>query len=488
LQYLLAAMIVVPLVGGIALSLLPRAQHHLARPFALTLAGANLLAACWLWAVYDRASGGMQFALKLTWIPELGTAFHVGVDGLALPMVFLTALLTVLAVIASRNIDDRVAQYFTLLLMLEAGLIGVFVSLDLMLFYLFWEVVLIPMYFLISIWGGDNRAYAAVKFFVYTLAGSLAMLGGIIALYMATGARTFDMLEVGALAAKLPASVQTPIFLAIAVGLAVKVPIFPLHTWLPDAHVQAPTAVSVLLAGVLLKMGSYGFLRLGPTLLPQGFKALLPLLAMLAVISIVYGAAVALMQTDLKKLVAYSSISHMGYVMLGISTGTAAGITGAQVQMFSHGLIAGLLFFLVGAFYERAHTREISAFGGVAKITPILAGLLVFASFASLGLPGMSGFVGEFLVIVGTLGVYPAYAVIAAFAVIITVGYLLWMLRRVAFGPLNPERATMPDIRWSEGLSMGPLCVLIVLIGVLPQTLIGVVSTSVESIVRAIAH
>jgi NADH-quinone oxidoreductase subunit M len=481
-------MIVVPLVGGIAISLIPRAQHGLARPAALVLAGANLLGSAWLWAAFDNRTGGMQFSLNVPWIPGLGTAFHIGVDGLALPMVFLTALLTVLAVIASRNIDDRVAQYFTFLLMLEAGLIGVFVSLDLMLFYLFWEVVLIPMYFLISIWGGANRAYAAVKFFIYTLAGSLAMLGGIIALYLATGAKTFDMLQVGVLASRLPVGVQTAIFAAIAVGLAVKVPIFPLHTWLPDAHVEAPTAVSVLLAGVLLKMGSYGFLRLGPTLLPAGFKALLPLLAVLAVISIVYGAAVALMQTDLKKLVAYSSISHMGYVMLGISSGTAAGLVGAQVQMFSHGLIAGLLFFLVGAFYERAHTREISAFGGVAKVTPILASLLVFGSFASLGLPGMSGFVGEFLVIVGTLGVHRTYAVIAAFAVIITVGYLLWMLRRVAFGPLNPDRADMPDLRLSEGLSMGPLCALILLVGVLPQTLIGVISPSVESILRMLAR
>jgi NADH-quinone oxidoreductase subunit M len=487
-QFVLAAMIVVPLVGGIALSLLPRARHGLARPAALVLSGANLIAASWLWATFDAQTGGMQFTLDVPWIPGLGTAFHLGVDGLALPMVFLTALLTVLAVIASRSIDDRVAQYFTLLLMLEAGLIGVFVSVDLMLFYLFWEVVLIPMYFLISIWGGQNRAYAAVKFFIYTLAGSLAMLGGIIALYLATGAKTFDMVQIGVLSSRLPASVQTAIFVAIAVGLAVKVPIFPLHTWLPDAHVQAPTAVSVLLAGVLLKMGSYGFLRLGPSLLPLGFKALLPLIAILAVISIVYGAAVALMQTDLKKLVAYSSISHMGYVMLGISAGTAAGITGAQVQMFSHGLIAGLLFLLVGAFYERAHTREIAAFGGIAKVVPILTGVLVFASFASLGLPGLSGFVGEFLVIVGTLASYPAYAVIAAFAVIITVGYLLWMLRRVAFGPLNPDRAEMPDLTVTEALSMSPLCFLILVVGLFPQTLIAVISPSVQAIMRALGQ
>jgi NADH-quinone oxidoreductase subunit M len=487
MQWLLAAMIVVPLVGGIALSLIPASLNRFARPAALVLTGGLLVASAWLWMSF-RASAGMQFELDLPWIPGLNTAFHLGVDGLALPMVFLTALLTVLAVVASRSITDRVCQYFTLLLLLEAGLMGVFVSLDLILFYLFWEVVLIPMYFLISIWGGANRSYAALKFFIYTLAGSLAMLGGIIALYLATGAKTFDMLEIARQSATLPREVQIPIFVAIAIGLAVKVPVFPLHTWLPDAHVEAPTAVSVLLAGVLLKMGSYGFMRLGPTLLPEGFRALLPILAVLAVISIVYGAALALMQTDMKKLVAYSSISHMGYVMLGIAAGTTAGFLGAQVQMFSHGLIAGLLFLLVGTVYERTHTREISAYGGIAKVVPIFAGTLVFASFASLGLPGMSGFVGEFMVIVGALPGYTVYAVIAALAVMLTVGYLLWMVRRVAFGPLNADRADLKDLTLSEGLSMAPLCLLIVVVGVYPQVLVGVMSTSVEALARLVGR
>ena len=487
MQWVLAAMIIFPLVGGIAISLIPESLSRFARSAAFVISGVVLAASVWLWVTFQH-SAGMQFELNLPWIPGLGTAFHVGVDGMSLPMVFLTALLTVLAVVASRSFSDRVREYFTLLLLLEAGLIGVFVSLDLILFYLFWEVVLIPMYFLISIWGGANRGHAAVKFFIYTLAGSLAMLGGIISLYLATGAKTFDMIQVGAISAHLPAGVQTAIFIAIAVGLAVKVPIVPLHTWLPEAHVEAPTAVSVLLAGVLLKMGAYGCLRLGPTLLPEGFKALLPLLAVLAVISIVYGAAVALMQTDMKKIVAYSSISHMGYVMLGISAGTAAGFMGAQIQMFSHGLIAGLLFLLVGTVYERAHTREISAFGGIAKVVPILAGTLVFASFASLGLPGMSGFVGEFMVIVGALQSFAVYAVIAAFAVMLTVGYLLWMLRRVTFGPLNAERADMKDMTLSEGLSIAPLCVLILVVGVFPQTLIGVMSGSVEVLVKLVGR
>ncbi|NTU71620.1 MAG: NADH-quinone oxidoreductase subunit M [Coriobacteriia bacterium] len=487
-QLVLAATILVPLVGGILLSLIPRSFSGHARGYALGISGLVLVMAGWLWANFDPTVAGMQFEIDVPWIAGLGTAFHLGVDGLSLPLLFLTALLTCLAVIASAGINDRERQYFTLLLLLEAGLSGVFVSLDLILFYLFWEVVLIPMYFLISIWGGPNRAYAAVKFFLYTLAGSLAMLAGIIALYLATGAKTFDLIRIAESAGHLPAALQTGIFIAIAVGLAVKVPIFPLHTWLPDAHVEAPTAVSVLLAGVLLKMGSYGFIRLGPGVLPAGFTAIAPVLAVLAVISIVYGAALALVQTDLKRLVAYSSVSHMGYVMLGISAGTTAGLTGATVQMFSHGLIAGLLFLLVGAVYSRAHTREMAAFGGIAKVTPILAGGFVFASFASLGLPGMSGFIGEFLVVAGTLPVYPVLAMISAAAVVLTVSYLLWMLRRVTFGPLNEERAGMPDISGSEVASMAPLALLILVVGVLPQSLIGVMQTTIESIVAVLAR
>jgi NADH-quinone oxidoreductase subunit M len=485
---LLAATILLPLVGGIAISLIPESGRRFARPAALGLSAVVLAIAGWLWVSFDGARAGMQFEANVPWMPGLGTSFHIGADGLSLPMLFLTALLTFLAVIASRSISDRQRQYFTLLLLLEAGLSGVFVALDMILFYLFWEVVLIPMFFLISIWGGPRREYAAVKFFLYTLAGSLAMLGGLIALYLTTGARTFDMIKLAQMAAHLSPGMQTAIFTAMAVGLAVKVPIFPLHTWLPDAHVEAPTAVSVLLAGVLLKMGSYGFLRLGIGMLPKGFSAIAPIIAVLAVISIVYGAALALVQTDLKKLVAYSSVSHMGYVMLGIAAGTAAGITGAEVQMFSHGLIAGLLFLLVGAVYERAHTREMSAFGGIAKITPVLAGTLVFASFASLGLPGMSGFVGEFMVLAGSLLRYSALTYVAAAAVALTVSYLLWMLRRVTFGKLNEERVGMADMSMSEAISMAPLCVLILVVGVFPQTLVGVMHTAVSTLAGMLAH
>jgi len=483
---MLAATILLPLAGGVLIALLPRGRATWARWAALAISATVLAIAAVLWASFDRSSSGMQFEMVYDWVPGIGTSMHLGVDGLSLPMLFLTALLTVVAIVASNHVTDFNREYFTLLLLLEAGLIGVFAALDLILFYVFWEVVLIPMFFLINIWGGPNRNYAAVKFFIYTLAGSLAMLGGIIALYLATGASTFDMLALSSMATGLTPAVQTGIFVAIAFALAIKVPMVPFHTWLPDAHVEAPTAVSVLLAGVLLKMGSYGFLRLGPQLLPEGFKALVPVIATLGAISIVYGAAVALMQTDLKKLVAYSSVSHMGYVMLGIAAGTSAGVMGASVQMFSHGLIAGLSFLLVGALYERAHTREIAAFGGIAKAAPILAGTLVFASFASAGLPGMSGFIGEFMVILGSFQEFTWYAAIAGLAVVLTAGYLLWMLRRVVFGELNAERIGMPEMTFTEAVAVAPLCIATVLVGVFPQTVVGVMEASVEAVARVL--
>jgi NADH-quinone oxidoreductase subunit M len=482
MPYVLASMILMPLLGAVTASFVPRERPEWARLHAMGFAILVLAASVALWASFDASKAGYQFELARDWIPGIGAVLHIGVDGLSLPLAVLTALLTLVAIIASSKIGDFVREYFTLILLLEAGLVGVFISLDMIMFYLFWEVVLIPMFFLINVWGGPNRRYAAVKFFVYTLAGSLAMLGAIIGLYVYTGAKTFDMPVLAQLAGGLTPGVQTALFIAIAFALAIKVPIVPFHTWLPDAHVEAPTAVSVLLAGVLLKMGSYGFLRFGPQLLPAGFHALTPLIAVLAVVSIVYGAAMALVQTDLKRLVAFSSVSHMGYVMLGIASATVIGMTGAVVQMVSHGLIAALLFLLVGALYERAHTREISAFGGIAKVAPLLAGTLVFASFASLGLPGGSGFIAEFLVMLGAFSGFTAHTVIAALAVMLTAAYLLWMLRRVAFGALNDERAAMPEMTLTEGLALAPLCIAVLVVGVFPQTLVGMMQTTVTGI------
>jgi NADH-quinone oxidoreductase subunit M len=482
----LATLLLLPLAGSLLLAMLPQALERVARPLALLTTAVTLAFSGWLWTDFTRGMEGMQFELTADWIPGLGSSIHIGVDGLSLPLVVLTTLLTFVAVLASGSIKNGTKTYLSLVLLLEAGLVGVFVALDLILFYLFWEIVLIPMFFLIHIWGGKRRAYAAVKFFVYTLAGSLAMLAGIIVLYLQTGARTFDLVALQPLAAELGSGTQTWIFVAFALALAVKVPIVPFHTWLPDAHVEAPTAVSVLLAGVLLKMGAYGFLRLGPDLLPLGFLRIAPGIALLGVVSIVWGAAVALRQTDLKRLVAYSSVSHMGYVMLGIAAGTSAGITGASIQMFSHGLIAGMSFLLVGALYERAHTREMEAFGGIAAVTPVLAGTLVFASFASAGLPGMSGFVGEFLVVVGSFEPYTGYAVVAAATVLVTCGYLLWMLRSVVFGPLNRERADMKDLTRVELASILTLAAVTVIVGVFPATLGDVMGASLEAIVRTL--
>jgi NADH-quinone oxidoreductase subunit M len=483
---ILAAMIFLPLSGGVLIGLLPESAERHARAAAITLCLAVLALAAVLWATFDSARAGMQHELITPWLPSLGSSFHLGLDGLSLSMVLLTALLSLLACVASKSVSEQPRRYFTLLLLLEAGLIGVFAALDLVWFYVFWEVVLIPMFFLINVWGGPNRNHAAIKFFVYTLAGSLAMLGGIITLYLSCGAKTFDMLALAGPAAALAPGLQLGIFIAIAFALAIKVPIVPFHTWLPDAHVEAPTAVSVLLAGVLLKMGTYGFLRFGPQLLPAGFDATRPVLAVMGAISIVYGGAIALRQSDLKKLVAYSSISHMGYVVLGIAAGTTAGIMGASVQMVSHGLIAGMAFLLVGALYERAHTREIEAFGGIASIAPWLAGFLVLTSFASLGLPGMSGFIGEFMVVTGSLREFTWQAVLASLAVVLTAGYLLWMLRRVVFGTLNPAREGMADMTRTEAMAVVPLALATLVIGIFPQTLVGVLGRSVEAIVHAI--
>lgn len=483
---MLAATIVLPLLGGVAIGFIPERVERSARSVAIYIAALSLALTSALWIRFDRSAPGLQHELTLRWVPGLGTSFHIGVDGIGLSLLFLTSLLTLLACIGSKQIKEMPRRYFTLILLLEAGLSGVFVAHDLVLFYVFWEVVLIPMFFLINVWGGPNRSYAAVKFFVYTLAGSLAMLGGIIALYLATGAKTFDMVELSSVAAGLPASVQTGIFVAIAFALAIKVPIVPFHTWLPDAHVEAPTAVSVLLAGVLLKMGTYGFVRFGPQLLPAGFNALRPTLAVLGVISIVYGAAIALRQSDLKKLVAYSSVSHMGYVMLGIAAGTAAGLMGAAVQMFSHGLIAGMAFLLVGALYERTHTREIAEYGGIVKVAPILGGTIVMMAFASLGLPGMSGFVGEFMVVTGSLREYTWHAAVAGAAVVLTAGYLLWMVKRVVFGQLNPLRENLAEMSLTEAWAIFPLAAATIAVGVFPQTLAGVMQGAVEAMVRAI--
>jgi NADH-quinone oxidoreductase subunit M len=384
-----------------------------------------------------------------------------------MPLLALSALLTFLAVIASWKIDKKPSFYFAMLLLLQVGMNGVFAALDFVLFYVFWELVLVPMYFLIAQWGGPRREYASIKFFLYTLLGSVFMLVGMVALFLQTG--TFDLVELAKVGPGLPAGFQWWLFLAFFLGFAVKVPVFPLHTWLPDAHVEAPTAASVLLAGIMLKMGTYGFLRISLPILPDAFAQWQIFLAVLAVISIIYGAATAFAQTDVKKLVAYSSVSHMGFAMLGIAAGTAAGLNGAMAVNISHGLTTGMLFLMVGMVYDRTHTRQIADLSGLAGQIPVIAGLMAFASFASMGLPGLSGFVGEFLSLLGawqSTVIAPWLVLVGSVGVLLGAAYMLWMLQRVVLGQPSQIVADQPDITVRELTTVVPLIVLIAVIGI----------------------
>jgi len=474
-----------PLLGAIVTALIPgrneRAVKFSAAGFSLVALLLSLVVA----VQFDPSKSGLQFVEKLPWIPQLGVSYFVGIDGLNLPMVVLTTLLTLLAVLASWNIKPNPKEYFALILLLEVGILGVFVSLDLLLFFLFWEVELIPMYLLIAKWGGPRREYAAIKFVLYTLAGSALMLTGILALYYASGAKTFDMFEL----AKTPyatlygAAFQTVVFFLLWTGFAIKLPVFPFHTWLPDAHVEAPTAVSVILAGVLLKMGGYGMIRINMSLLPGAAREYAWLLGTLAVISIIYGAGLSMVQNDLKKMVAYSSVSHMGYVLLGFAALTSLSVNGAMLQMFTHGTITGLLFLLVGVIYDKAHTRQISDFGGLATKMPFYAVLFTMAGLASLGLPGMSGFVAEFLVFVGSFASLPWLTAIGAAGIVITAGYLLWMIQRVFFGPLVPKWAHLEDARGLEAVPLVCLMAVVILVGVYPGIITGIISSGVAPVV-----
>ena len=461
---MLTLIVFLPLVGAALCALLPKDRPTWPRWAALAITGVDLALVGWVMSRFQ-AGGGRQFVEKFAWVPAVNINYHLAVDGLSLPLLFLSALLTFLAVIASSKITDKPKFYFAMLLLLQVGMNGVFLALDFVLFYAFWELVLVPMYFLIAQWGGERRQYAAIKFFLYTLLGSVFMLVGIIALYLKAG--TFDMVELAVLGGTLPAGFQWWVFLAFFLGFAVKVPMWPLHTWLPDAHVEAPTAASALLAGVLLKMGTYGFLRVSLPMLPEAFDSWRWFLAILAVISILYGAIVAFAQTDLKKLVAYSSVSHMGFAMLGIAAGTAMGINGAMAVNFSHGIITGLLFFLVGMIYERAHTREIAKISGVSGQMPVLAGILAFASFASMGLPGLSGFVGEFLSLLGAWQSDLARWVVIAggLGVLLGAAYILWMLQRVVMGQPSVAIADCEDATPRELVVAAPLVLLIVAVG-----------------------
>jgi len=486
---LLSVIVFLPLVGAVLIPVIAGKRPGLAKWGALAFQAAGLLLTVLVVVAFDRSNGAMQFVTDVPWVPQAGIDYHLGVDGISITMLALSSILGLVAVIASWKITERAPAYFTMLLLLQVGMNGVFLALDFVLFYVFWELVLVPMFFLIGMWGGARREYASIKFFLYTLAGSVFMLIGVIALYLTAG--TFDMVELANMGAagKFALGLQQWLFLAFFLGFAVKVPVWPLHTWLPDAHVEAPTAASVLLAGILLKMGTYGFIRVSLPMLPDATKVWAPWVAVLAAISIVYGAAVAFAQTDLKKLVAYSSVSHMGFVMLGIFSLNATGLNGAVAVMFSHGVVTGMLFLIVGIVYDRAHTREIAKIGGLSAAVPVTGGLLAFASFASLGLPGLSGFVGEFLSLVGAWQSHyvPSWVtIVSAVGVLLAAAYMLWMVLRVVLGTPTETVEGLADASAREITALAPLIALTLVVGLWWSSLLGFVDPAVKALVALV--
>ena len=478
---ILSSLIFLPVVGMFLVMVTPRDRTHLIRVIATVITAIVLGVSVKLLLSFNTASSEIQFAERLLWIPQLNVFYSLGIDGISLPMVLATALLSFLACIASFGITERVKEYFALYLLLETGMMGTFLALDLFLFYIFWEVVLVPMYFLIGIWGGPRKEYAAIKFFLYTLAGSMFMLIGILALYFASTPLTFDMMALGKNV--FPLRFQQVIFMALFFGFAIKVPIFPFHTWLPDAHVEAPTPISVLLAGVLLKMGAYGFFRISYPILPGAARWFGPYMGILAVIGIIYGGFVAFAQKDFKKMVAYSSVSHMGFVLLGLAVFTATGFNGALLQMFNHAMITGGLFLLVGVLYDRTHTRDLDALGGIWVKMPVYGGVLIFITLASLGLPGLAGFVSEFMVLMGSYLVYRWMTIASCLGILLAAAYLLYMIQRVLLGKLNPKWVHVTDINRRELFTLVPLMILILLVGIYPKIALQYFTPTLQALV-----
>ncbi|MBL4889081.1 MAG: NADH-quinone oxidoreductase subunit M [Candidatus Lindowbacteria bacterium] len=500
---ILSLLIWLPIMGAVAIALF---QSRYAKWVALITTLVTLVPLVALMDMFDPSKSNMQLVEHLPWIPAFGISYILGIDGLSYPMVLLTGLLSVICIIASWNIDKQPKGYFSLFLILQACMTGVFLALDLFLFYMFWEIMLLPMYFLIGIWGSKSRVdpdgqtrggpYAAMKFFIYTLVGSLLMLVGIIWLWNYRG--NFDMRWIAAHSHLLSLQTQMILWSLFFIAFAIKIPMFPFHTWLPDAHVEAPTAVSVILAGVLLKMGTYGILRINYSLFPAATYHLAVIVAGFGVINIIYGAMCAMAQTDLKRLVAYSSISHMGYVMLGMSAFymsdapgrmVTEGIQGGVLQMWNHGTITAMLFLLVGVIYERAHHRDINRLGGLATTMPVYTGFVFFAFFASLGLPGLSGFIGEAFVLFGSWkagGIYRVFVFISAIGIVITAAYHLWMIQRAFLGEEKEEYKGYSDLSIREMVTLVPLTLIIIWVGVYPAPMLGTMKATLEKIINEV--
>ncbi|MFC1872210.1 NuoM family protein [Chloroflexota bacterium] len=487
----LTAILVLPAIGALIVAFISGRRGRAIRWVSFVFTLLPLMLAVALFAMFDRsasAAGLMQFEEFIPWIGPIGANYHLGVDGLSMPLVLLTTLLGFLAVLISWKVTDRPREYFAWLLLLEASIIGVFVSLDLLLFFIMWEIEVIPMYFLISIWGAGRREYSATKYVLYTLFGSAFMLAGILAVYFTTG--TLSMIELsqhglGMVQSIMPASV---LFFLLLVGFAVKLPVFPFHTWLPDAHTDAPTAVSVMLAGSLIKMGGYGMIRLCVSFFPNIAQQYAPILVVLALIGILYGAAITLRQSDIKRMIAYSSVSHMGYVLLGIFALDKVSITGAALQMFSHGIVTGLLFATAGLVIHNVHERDLRHLGGLARQVPVIAVVFSIAGLASLGLPLTSGFAAEFLIFVGSYASQAVpgiqvFTIIAILGVVVTAGYILWMLQQALYGPAKDKFNGIKDADGLEKFYMGVLVVAIFAVGIYPAILTDVIKLGVSPVV-----
>lgn len=492
-----------PVVGIIAVLFTPKGKDNLVRMVTLATTSIVLVLTVVLYLNFDTSTADMQFVFKMPWIAQFHINYHLGIDGITMLMTFLNALLFFICTLSSWTVEKNVKAYFALLLMLQSTVFGVFFALDFFLFYVYWEVMLLPMFFLIGIWGGENREYAAIKFFLYTFFGSIFMLVGIIALYYASG-KGPDSFSILALQGGRfvnetvnifghTFSFEHLFFWFMFLGFAIKVPVFPFHTWLPHAHVQAPTAVSVILAGVLLKMGTYGFLRIAFPIFPQAAVDSSTIIAVLGLISVIYGAFCAMAQDDVKKLVAYSSVSHMGFVMLGLAAMTTQGMNGAVLQMFNHGTSTAMMFLLIGILYERSHHRWIvkpdgsKGYGGLSTMLPKYTTVFIIGMFASLGLPGLSGFISEALIFLGIYQRFTTITVIAVVGLLIGAAYLLWMFKRMFFGEPNPDNHDFEDMNAREVFYMLPLCVAVIFFGIFPSPLLNVMKASVGNLVELLA-